>query len=97
MGSSPVAVLIMILSSKSKRVYNSKLKPLYIAFLNSMKLSGSKMGIKSDKNLLALEQSSYASKIVNVDIVYDLDAWSIDTTNNFKFKKSLFGAIRVVN
>ena len=32
------------------------------------------MGIKYDKDPLAVEQSNYASKIVNVHIVYDLDA-----------------------
>ena len=55
------------------------------------------MGIKFDKDLLAPEQNNYASKIVNVDIVYDVDAWPVGTTNNFKFKKSLFGAIYVLN
>ena len=34
-----------VLSWKSKRVYNSKLKPLYTAFLHSIKLSGYRMGI----------------------------------------------------
>ena len=33
------------------------------------------MGIQFDKNSLALEQNDYASKIVNLYIVYDLDAW----------------------
>ena len=64
-----------ILSSKSKGVFNYKLKPLYIAFLQSMKLSRYKMGIKFDKYPLAVEQSNYLSKIVNVYIIYDLDAW----------------------
>ena len=36
------------LSWKSKRVYAFKLKPLYIAFLNSIKLCGYKVGIKSN-------------------------------------------------
>ena len=35
-------------------------------------------------------------KIVNVYIVYDLDAWSRNPTNNFKFKNCLFGATNVV-
>ena len=34
--------------------------------------------------------------MVDVYIVYDLDAWSRNTTNNFKFKNCLFGAINVV-
>ena len=59
---------------KSKGVYNSKLKTLYTTFLHSINFSGYKMGIKFDKDPLAVEQSNYASKIVNVHIVYDLDA-----------------------
>ena len=55
-----------VLSWKSKGVYDSKLKPLYTAFLHSMKLSGYKMGIKFDKDPLDVEQNNFASKIVNV-------------------------------
>ena len=74
---------------KSKGAYNSKLKSLYTAFLNSIKLSGYRIGIKFDKDPLAVEQSNYLTKIVNVYIVYDLDAWSRNPTNNFKFKNCL--------
>ena len=38
-----------VLSWKSNGVYNSKLKPLYTAFLHSIKFTGYKMGIKFDK------------------------------------------------
>ena len=48
------------LSSKSNGLNNSKLKPLYTAFL---RLSEYKMGIKFDKDPLAVEQSNYLSKI----------------------------------
>ena len=34
--------------------------------------------------------------MVNVGIVYDLDAWPRNSTNNFKFKNCLFGATNVV-
>ena len=44
------------------------------------------MGIQFDKDLLAVEQNNYLRKIVNVYIVYDLDAWPRNPTNNFKFK-----------
>ena len=54
-----------VLSWKSNGVYNSKLKPLYTAFLHSIKLSGYKMGIKFDKDPLAIEENNYASKIVS--------------------------------
>ena len=40
---------------KSKRVFNSNLKPLYTAFLHSINLSGYKMGIRFDKDPLTVE------------------------------------------
>ena len=55
-----------VLSWKSKGVYNSKLKPFYTAFLHSIKLSGYRIGIKFDKDPLAVEQNKYLSKNVNV-------------------------------
>ena len=48
-----------VLSWKSKGVYNSKLKPLYTAFLHSIRPSVYRMGIKFDKDLLAVEENSY--------------------------------------
>ena len=80
-----------VLSWKSKGVFNSKLKPLYTAFLNSIKLHEYRIGIKFDKDPLAVEQKIYLTKIVNVYIVYDLDAWPRNPTNNFKFKNYLIG------
>ena len=50
-----------------RKIYTSKFKPLYTPFLHSIKLSGYRMGIKSDKNPLAA-----IPKIVNAYIVYDL-------------------------
>ena len=47
-----------VLSWKTKEVDNSKLKPLYTAFLRSIKLSGYRMGIKFDKDPLAVEQNN---------------------------------------
>ena len=44
-----------VLKWKSKGVYTSKLEPLYIAFLHSIKFSGSRMRIKFDKGPLAVE------------------------------------------
>ena len=48
-----------VLSWKSNGVYNSNLKPLYTAFLHSIKLFGYKMGIEFDKDPLAVEQNNY--------------------------------------
>ena len=48
------------------------------------------------KTPLAVEQNNYSTKIVNAYIVYDLHAWPINPTNNFKFKNCLFGATNIV-
>ena len=36
------------------------------------------------------------TKITNVYIVCDIDAWPRNSTNNFKFKNWLFGATKIV-
>ena len=64
--------------------------------MHSIKLSEYRIGITFDKDPLAVEQNSYSTKIVNVYIVYDLDAWPRNPTNNFKFKNCLFGATIIV-
>ena len=85
-----------VLSWKPKGVFNSKLKPLYNALVHCIKGSECRIGIKFDKDFLAVEQNSYLSKIVNVYIFYDLDAWPRNLTNNFKFKNWLFEATNIV-
>ena len=85
-----------ILSWTSKGVYNSKLKPLYTAFLHSIKLSEYRIGLKFEKDTLAVEQNNYLRKILNVYVVYDLDAWPRSPTNNVKFKNCLFGSTNIV-
>ena len=85
-----------VLSWKSNGVFNYKLKPLYTTFSHSIKLSEYKVGIQFDKDPLAVEQNNYLTKIVNVYIVFDLDAWPGNPTNNFKFKNCLFGATNIV-
>ena len=86
-----------VLSWKSEGVYNSKFKPLYTPFLHSSKFCEYIVGIKFDKDPLAVEQNNYLMyKIVNVYIVYDLNAWPRYATNNFEFKNCLFGATNIV-
>ena len=63
--------------------------------MHSIKLSGYKMGIKFDRDLLAVEQNNYLSKIVNLYIVYDVDAWSILLAIANKLN-CLFGGTTVV-
>ena len=86
-----------VFSWKSNGVYNSKLMPLYTAFLHSTKLSGYKMGIKFDKDPLAVEQNNYLTTIVNVYIVYELPAWPRNPTNNFNVKIAYLEANIVKN
>ena len=50
------------------------------------------MRIKFDKDPSTVEQSNYTITVVNVYIIYDLDAWPRNLTNNLKFKICLFGA-----
>ena len=54
------------------------------------------MGVKFDKDLVAVEQYNYLNKNVNINIVYDLGAWSRTPTNNFNLKNCLFGATNIV-
>ena len=64
--------------------------------MHYIKLSEYRIEIKFGKDSLAIEQNIYLTKIVNVYIVYDLDAWPKNPTNNFKFKSCLFGASNTV-
>ena len=81
-----------VLSWKSKGVYSSKLQSLCTAFLYSINTSRYRIVIKFEKDPLAVEQNNYFTKIVNVYIFYDLDAWPRNATRNIKFKKCLLGA-----
>ena len=61
-----------------------------------MKQSEYKMGIKFDKDPLAVEQNNYLNKIVSIYIVYNLNASPRNPSNNCKFKDCLFGATNIV-
>ena len=50
--------------------------------MHSIKLCEYRMVIKFDKDPLAIEQNNYTTKIVNVYIVYNPDAWPRYPTNN---------------
>ena len=54
------------------------------------------MGIKFDKDPLAVEQNNYLNKIVSIYIVYNLNASPRNPSNNCKFKDCLFGATNIV-
>ena len=71
-------------------------KPLYTAFLHSIKLFEYRIAIKFDKDTFAAEQNNYLSKIVNVYIVCDWPALPRNPTNNLRFKNYLFGLTSIV-
>ena len=75
-----------VLSSKSNEVFNSKLKPLYTAFSHSIKPCGYKIGIKFDKDPLAVELNNYLTNLVNIYIVFELYDWPkiVLTISNLK-------------
>ena len=52
-----------VLNYKSKGVCTFKLKPLYTAFLHSIKLSRYGMGIKYGKDTLGVEQTISRTKL----------------------------------
>ena len=54
------------------------------------------MGIKFEKDPLAVEQNNCLTKIVNAYTVCDLNAWPKNPTSNFKLNNSLFGATNIV-
>ena len=55
-----------------------------------------KIAFQFNKNVLVVKQNNYATKTVNVYIVYDLDYWPRNPTNNFVLKNWLFGATNIV-
>ena len=57
-----------------KLQFNSKIKPLYTAFLHSTKRSQYRIGIKFQKDPFAIEQNNSLTKSVKFYIVYDLFA-----------------------
>ena len=81
-------------SWKSKEVYTSKLK--LSRDILRIKRFGCKVGIKSDKDPLAVEQTNYVTKILNAYIVYDLHAWPTVPFDNLKLKNCFFGATNIV-
>ena len=48
---------------------------LLIIFLHGTTISGYTMGIKFDRDPLAVEQNNYATKVVNVHFFFDLDVF----------------------
>ena len=85
-----------VISWKSREAYNSKLAPIYIAFLDSIKLSGFNTEIQFNKSVLVVEQNSYTVKIVNTCIAYNLDDWPKNLLINFTFKRFWCGVINIV-
>ena len=77
---------------KSKGVNTFKFKPLYNVFFHRIRHSGYKVGIKLDKDPLAVKQKNYTTNIVNAYIVYVLENWSNSALRGFALKHCLFVA-----
>ena len=54
------------------------------------------MGIKFDKDALAVEQNNYLTKISNIYSIYDLDAWPEILLRKFTLKNCLFRTTNIV-
>ena len=65
-------------------MYTSEPKSLYIGFLHSVKCSGYKMGIKFNKDPLAVEWNNSLAKVVNdcIVIIYILSHEILLTISN---------------
>ena len=81
-----------VLIWESKGANTFKFKPLYNAFFHSIRHSGYKVGIKLDKDSLAVKQKNYTTNIVNAYIVYVLENWSNGALRGFALKYCLFVA-----
>ena len=75
---------ILFLVRNQNSIY-FKLRPIYTAFFHSIKLSGYRMAIETDRDPLAVERNTYLIKILNAYIDYDLDTLPRNYSNNFKF------------
>ena len=64
--------------------------------MHSIRISRYRMGIKFDKDLLAVEQNNYVTNIVNAYIVHDLDTWPKTPFRNFTLKNNLLGVTNIV-
>ena len=85
-----------IICWKSKGAYNYKFIALYGACLPYEKYFGNKIGIQFNSTFLVKQQNNYATKIVNVYIVYDLDNWPKNPLRNFTLKNCLLGLTNIV-
>ena len=56
---------------------------------------GYKIRLQFNKCVLFVEENNHATKIVTIQIVYDLDDWINITLNNFELKMWLFGATNI--
>ena len=90
------ALIIFIVRNQKKYLILNFRKYILLSYL-ALKFFGYRIGIKLNKDPLAVEQSNCLTKIVNVYIVCDLDAWPRSLTNNLKFKNFLFEVTNIVN
>ena len=63
---------------------------------NRLKLWEYRIGIKFYKDPLAVEQNHYLNKVVNLYVVYNLEAWTEIPLRNFTLTSFLFRATNIV-
>ena len=67
-----------------------------ILFLPNVKYFRNKIRTQFNSTSLVLEQNNYATKIVIVYIVFDLDTWPKNPLKNFALKNSLLDSTNIV-
>ena len=70
-----------VASWKSKGLYGYTLSQKI--FLSHINLLGCKIGVKIKRDPLVVGQNKYEAKIVNANIVYELDTWPKTPLDNF--------------
>ena len=81
---------------KSKGLNSSTLSQQYTHLLHIIRFCGYKIGIKYNRGSLVVEKNSWATKIVNDYIVYELNTWPKNPLDNFTLKNCLIVATNIV-
>ena len=55
-----------------------------------------KIGVQLNNSVLVVANNNYATKTVNIYIIFDLDNWPRNSLNSFILKNCLFGATIIV-
>ena len=87
-------VLEFKIGKATEYITDWKSKGLHGAFLPNVKYFGVNIGIQFIPSVIG--KINYASKIVNVYIIYDLDKWPKNPLRNLTLQSCLFGVTSIV-